>query len=100
MPPTDIRQSRDLMRYRFKLTCFKSSEKNRLQNCLTVSNIQLGNVVSDPFGKSAQAILDKILENPANTSFDLESRKAEYQYEGFSFGKTLMLMGRACPSQQ
>ncbi len=60
------------MRYRFKLTCFKSSEKNRLQNCLTVSNIQLGNVVSDTFGKSAQAILDKLLENPADTSFDLE----------------------------
>ena len=67
-----IRQLRDLMRYRFKLTCFKSSEKNRLQNCLTVSNTQLGNVVSDTFGKSAQAILDKILENPADTSFDLE----------------------------
>ena len=72
MPPADIRQLRDLMRYRFKLTCFKSSEKNRLQNCLTVSNIQLGNVVSDTFGKSAQAILDKILENPEETSFDLE----------------------------
>ena len=72
MPPADIRQLRDLMRYRFKLTCFMSSEKNRLQNCLTVSNIQLGNVVSDTFGKSAQAILDKILENPADTSFDLE----------------------------
>ena len=72
MPPADIRQPRDLMRYRFKLTCFKSSEKNRLQNCLTVSNIQLGNVVSDTFGKSAQAILDKILENPEDTSFDLE----------------------------
>ena len=54
------------------LTCFKSSEKNRLQNCLTVSNIQLGNVVSDTFVKSAQAILDKFLENPADTSFDLE----------------------------
>ena len=72
MPPADIRQLRDLMRYRFKLICFKSSEKNRLQNCLTVSNIQLGNVVSDTFGKSAQAILDKLLENPADTSFDLE----------------------------
>ena len=72
MPSADIRQLRDLMRYRFKLTCFKSSEKNRLQNCLTVSNIQLGNVVSDTFGKSAQAILDKLLENPADTSFDLE----------------------------
>ena len=43
-----------------------------MQNCLTVSNIQLGNVVSDTFGKSAQAILDKILENPEDTSFDLE----------------------------
>ena len=72
MPPADIRQLRDLMHYRFKLTCFRSSEKNRLQNCLTVSNIQLGNVVSDTFGKSAQAILDKLLENPADTSFDLE----------------------------
>ena len=73
MPPSDIRQLRDLMRYRFKLTCFMSSEKNRLQNCLTVSNIQLGNVVSDTFGKSSQKILDKILENPLDTSFDIES---------------------------
>ena len=60
------------MSYRFKLTCFKSSEKNRLQNCFTVSNIQLGNVVSDTFGKSVQTILDKLLENPADASFDLE----------------------------
>ena len=73
MPPQDIRQLRDLMRYRFKLTCFMSSEKNRLQNCLTVSNIQLGNVVSDTFGKSSKKILDKILENPLDTSFDIES---------------------------
>ena len=72
MPPSDIRQLRDLMRYRFKLTCFMSSEKNRLQNCLTVSNIQLGNVVSDTFGKSSQKILDKILENPLDASFDIE----------------------------
>lgn len=72
MPPADIRQLRDLMRYRFKLTCFMSSEKNRLQNCLTVSNIQLGNVVSDTFGKSSLKILDKILENPLDTSFDIK----------------------------
>lgn len=32
----------------------------------------MGNVVSDTFGKSDQAILDKLLENPADTSFDLE----------------------------
>lgn len=61
------------MRYRVKLTCFKSSEKNRYQNCLTVSNIQLASVVSDTFGKSSQKIPDKILENPNDTSFDIES---------------------------
>ncbi|QSZ27509.1 IS110 family transposase [Aceticella autotrophica] len=72
MPPADIRQLRDLMRYRYKLTCFMSSEKNRLQNCLTVSNIQLGNVVSDTFGKSSKRIIDKILENPLDTSFDIQ----------------------------
>ena len=44
--------------YRFKLICFKSSEKNRLQNCLTFSNIQLENIVLDTFGKSAQAMLE------------------------------------------
>lgn len=71
-PPADIRQLRDLMRYRHKLTCFMSSEKNLLQNCLTVSNIQLGNVVTDTFGKSSKRILDNILENPLDTSFDIE----------------------------
>lgn len=72
MPPLPIRQLRDLMRYRFKLTNFMSSEKNRLQNSLTVSNIQLGNVVSDTFGKSSTNIIDKLLENPQDTSFDIE----------------------------
>jgi len=72
MPPLPIRQLRDLMRYRFKLTNFMSSEKNRLQNSLTVSNIQLGNVVSDTFGKSSMNIINKLLENPLETSFDIE----------------------------
>ncbi|WP_299095768.1 IS110 family transposase [uncultured Metabacillus sp.] len=72
MPPLAIRQLRDLMRYRFKLTNFMSSEKNRLQNCLTMSNIQLGNVVSDTFGKSSMNIIEKLLEDPMDTSFDIE----------------------------
>lgn len=71
MPPLVIRQLRDLIRYRFKLTNFKSSEKNRIQNCLTVSNIQLSNVVSDTFGKSSMAIIDHLLENPTDKDFDL-----------------------------
>lgn len=71
MPPLAIRQLRDLMRYRFKLINLRSSEKTRTQNCLTVSNIQLANVVSDTFGKSSMAIIEHLLENPMDTSFDV-----------------------------
>ena len=39
IPPLDIRQLRDLMRYRMKLTNMLTSEKNRALNCLTVSNL-------------------------------------------------------------
>lgn len=58
------------MRYRFKLTNVRSSEKNRFQNSLTVSNIMLSNVVSDTFGKSASAIIKYAMENPNQTNVD------------------------------
>lgn len=34
IPPADIRQLRDLVRYRFKLICMITGEKNRAHNCL------------------------------------------------------------------
>ena len=46
-----------------KLTQLQVSEKNRYQNCLTWSNLQIASVVSDVFGKSAQAIIQSILNN-------------------------------------
>lgn len=73
IPEKNIRDLRDLMRYRFKLTNFGSSEKNRFQNCLTVSNIQLASVVSDTFGKSSMNIIEHILENPLDKNIDIAS---------------------------
>ena len=70
IPTTDIRQFRDLIRYRSKLIAFKSSEKNRVQNSLTVSNIMLASVVFDTFGKSASAILEHLLDHPDDRGFD------------------------------
>ena len=64
IPPFEIRQMRDLMRYRVKLTNMSSSEKNRAQNCLTVSNIKLDDVFSDIFGKSASAIIEQLMLHP------------------------------------
>ena len=70
IPPSDIRQLRDLTRYYRKLVSFNTGEKNRAQNCLTVSNIKLDDVFSNIFGKSATAITDRLLENPGET-FDV-----------------------------
>jgi transposase len=70
VPPADIRAIRELLRYRSKLISFKSSEKNRVQNSLTVSNIMLSSVVSDTFGKSASAIIEHLLKNPDDKDFD------------------------------
>jgi transposase len=63
IPPADIRQLRDLVRYRLKLTSYTTGEKNRAQNCLTVSNIKLDDVFSDVFGKAASALTERLLEN-------------------------------------
>ena len=68
MPPLDIRQLRDLMRYRFKLVNCKSSEKNRFQNSLTVSNITISNVITDTFGKTSKSILELMLSKDSNVS--------------------------------
>ena len=64
IPFPEIRQHRDRMLYRFKFTNILTVEKNRVQNCLTVSNLKLDDVCSDVFGKSARSITNYILEHP------------------------------------
>ena len=70
IPSPEIRQLRDLIRYRVKLTNMLTGEKNRAQNCLTVSNLKLDDVFSDVFGKSARSITNYILDHPGET-FDV-----------------------------
>jgi transposase len=62
IPPREIRELRDLFRYKRKLTGQISSEKNRLQKILEDANIKLSSVVSDTFGVSASKMIDAMLE--------------------------------------
>lgn len=64
IPPADIRELRELIRYRTKLTNMITGEKNRALNCLTVSNLKLDDVFSDVFGKSSSSIIQYMLDNP------------------------------------
>lgn len=75
IPPKDFRQLREIARYRFKLVCMKSSEKNRIQNCMTVSNVGIASVLSDPFGKTATEIMSYLLEHTADSIDENAVRK-------------------------
>jgi transposase len=72
IPPPDIRALRELARYRYKLVCMRSSEKNRYQDSMTISNIGLASVLSDPFGKTATDIMKRILSPEVFNDKDIE----------------------------
>ena len=61
IPPKDIRELRELTRYRTKLVKMRSAEKNRVQNSLTVCNIMISSVATDTFGMSGLAIINALL---------------------------------------
>ena len=75
IPPKDFRQLREISRYRFKLVCMKTSEKNRVQNCMTVSNIALANYVSDPFSKTATDIMSYLLQHTSDDICEKDIQK-------------------------
>ena len=71
IPEKVFRNLRELTRYIYKLTCMKSSEKNRFINALTVGNCKLDMVFTDVFGKSSQDIVDIIINNESFSDEDI-----------------------------
>lgn len=66
IPPRDIRELRDLFRYKKKLVAQAASEKNRLQKILEDANIKLSSVVSDVFGVSAERMINALIDGEAD----------------------------------
>lgn len=60
IPPREVRECREIARYRSKLVNMRSSEKNRYQNCLTVSNIGIGSVLTDCLGVTARGVVEHL----------------------------------------
>src|SRR3989442_7976328 len=63
IPPRDIRELRDLTRRRRTLLSDGAAERNRVQKILEDANVKIGNVLTDVFGVSGQAMLEALLEN-------------------------------------
>jgi len=62
VPPKEIRQLRDMTRYRRKLQGAITAEKNRMIKMLEDSNMKLSTVLSKVHGVSGTRIIDALLE--------------------------------------
>lgn len=72
VPPEDIRDLRDLTRYRSKLIGHRTSERNRIHKILQDANIKLTSVFTDIFGVSGRRILAAIINGEKIEAKDLE----------------------------
>ncbi len=61
IPDREMRELRELVRYRRTVIQERSREVNRLQKILEGANIKLGSVVSDIMGKSALSMLQQMI---------------------------------------
>ena len=69
VPPVEIRQLRDMTRYRRKLEGAITAEKNRMIKMLEDSNIKLSTVLSKVHGVSGTRIVDALLEGVTDPAY-------------------------------
>lgn len=62
VPDRELRDLRDLTRYRVKLTGQHTAEVNRIQAVLEDANLKLGDVASDVMGVSGRAMLQALID--------------------------------------
>jgi transposase len=65
IPPLEIRDLRDLTRYRRRLVQTRAAEVNRVQKILEQANIKLASVATDIMGVSSRAMLAALLQDAA-----------------------------------
>ena len=62
IPPRDIRELRDLVRYRKKVIAQIAADKNRIIKTLESGNIKLSSVLTNVDGSTGTKIVDKMME--------------------------------------
>jgi len=62
IPAVELKELRDLVRYKIKTVQARTSEVQRLQKALESAGIKLGSVASDITGKSATAMIEALID--------------------------------------
>lgn len=98
IPPTEIRELRELTRYRESLVRERSSVANRIQKLIESGNIKLGQVATDVLGVSGRAMLQALAGG------ETDSQKLANMARGKLKEKRLLLVealnGRLTQSQR
>ena len=68
VPPTPVRELRDLTRYRVALAQECNRIANRIQKVLEDANIKLASVATDSLGASGRAMLDAIIQGERDSA--------------------------------
>ena len=71
VPNVEIRELRELTRYRRKIIQQASAEKNRIHKILQDANIKLTTDISDIFGDTGRKLIEKIIEGKEITNEEL-----------------------------
>ena len=73
VPPVEIRELRDITRYRKKIIRDITAEKNRVHKILQDANIKLTTYMSDIFGVSGRTILEMVINGEVVTEEILQA---------------------------
>jgi len=98
IPPSPIRELRELVRYRKTLVAERAQEINRLQKVLEGTNIKLASVATDILGKSGRAMIEALIggEQDAQALSELARGRLRAKLPDLR----LALEGRVQPHQQ
>lgn len=98
IPPVEIRQLRDLVRYKKKIIAQASSEKNRIIRILEDANIKLSSVLTNVDGAVGNRIIDDLIAGKTKVSELMQHYHGKIKVGKDEFRQALQ--GRLTPHHQ
>jgi transposase len=94
IPPAELREMRDLTRYRIKTVQARTSEIRRLGKALESAGIKLGSVASGITGVSATAMIDALIDGERRGQVLADLAAGRMRTAGKLAGLSMALSGR------
>ena len=93
-PPAELKEVRDLTRYRIKTIQARTSEIQRLAKALESAGIKLGSVASDITGVSATAMIESLIDGERRGAVLADLAKGRMRAAGKLADLPMALTGR------